>query len=106
MSRLLHGFGGSLQRRIAGGRTPDRTVNPWFANQLSDGLEQIDRALSSVKGRTTAPSLRLDVDPELMQGWLPARLPELMRTLDGTTLTVLSAPRHDRDAFDRVDIAL
>ena len=41
-----------------------------------------------------------------MQGWLPARLPALMRTLDGTTLTVLSAPRHDRDAFDHVDVAL
>ena len=59
-----------------------------------------------MKGRTTGPSLRLDVDPELMQGWLPARLPALMRTLDGTTLTVLSAPRHDRDAFDHVDVAL
>ena len=28
-----------------------------------------------------------------------------MRTT-GTTLTVLSAPRHDRDAFDHVDVAL
>ncbi|RAB10968.1 LysR family transcriptional regulator, partial [Burkholderia multivorans] len=32
--------------------------------------------------------------------------PALMRALGGTTLTVLSAPRHDRDAFDRVDVAL
>ncbi|HHT9052700.1 TPA: LysR substrate-binding domain-containing protein, partial [Burkholderia cenocepacia] len=104
--RSLEEFIGQPLFARAGGRVILTDAGTLFANQLSDGLEQIDRALSSVKGRTTAPSLRLDVDPELMQGWLPARLPELMRTLDGTTLTVLSAPRHDRDAFDRVDIAL
>ncbi|MGU2416368.1 LysR substrate-binding domain-containing protein [Burkholderia cenocepacia] len=104
--RSLEEFIGQPLFARAGGRVILTDAGTLFANQLSDGLEQIDRALSSVKGRTTAPSLRLNVDPELMQGWLPARLPELMRTLGGTTLTVLSAPRHDRDAFDRVDIAL
>lgn len=92
--RSLEEFIGQPLFARAGGRVILTDAGTLFANQLSDGLEQIDRALSSVKGRTTGPSLRLDVDPELM------------RTLDGTTLTVLSAPRHDRDAFDRVDVAL
>ncbi|MDR8725953.1 LysR family transcriptional regulator [Burkholderia pseudomultivorans] len=104
--RSLEEFIGQPLFARAGGRVILTDAGTLFANQLSDGLEQIDRALSSVKGRTAGPSIRVDVDPELMQGWLPARLPALMRALDGVTLTVLSAPRHDRDAFDRVDVAL
>ena len=77
-----------------------------FANQLADGFEQIDRALSSVKERTVKQSITLDVDPELAQSWLVARLPALLGALTGTSLTVLSTPRHERSAFERVDIAL
>jgi LysR family glycine cleavage system transcriptional activator len=71
-----------------------------FANQ------QIDRALSSVKERTVKQSITLDVDPELAQSWLVARLPALLGALAGTSLTVLSTPRYERSAFERVDIAL
>ncbi|WGS52084.1 LysR substrate-binding domain-containing protein [Paraburkholderia sp. D15] len=77
-----------------------------FANQLADGFEQIDRALSSVKERTVKQSITLDVDPELAQSWLVARLPALLGALRDTSLTVLSTPRHERSAFERVDIAL
>ncbi len=77
-----------------------------FANQLTDGFEQIDRALSSVKERTVKQSITLDVDPELAQSWLVARLPTLLGALTGTSLTVLSTPRHERSAFERVDMAL
>lgn len=77
-----------------------------FANQLADGFEQIDRALSSVKERTVKQSITLDVDPELAQSWLVGRLPALLAALSGTSLTVLSTPRYERSAFDRVDIAL
>ena len=77
-----------------------------FANQLADGFEQIDRALSSVKERTVKQSITLDVDPELAQSWLVARLPALLGALAGTSLTVLSTPRYERSAFERVDIAL
>lgn len=77
-----------------------------FANQLADGFEQIDRALSSVKERTVKQSITLDVDPELAQSWLVGRLPALLGALSGTSLTVLSTPRYERSAFDRVDIAL
>jgi LysR family glycine cleavage system transcriptional activator len=76
-----------------------------FANQLADGFEQIDRALSSVKERTVKQSITL-VDPELAQSWLVARLPALLGALAGTSLTVLSTPRYERSAFERVDIAL
>ena len=51
-------------------------------------------------------SITLDVDPELAQSWLVARLPALLGGLAGTSLTVLSAPRHDRSAFERADLAL
>jgi LysR family glycine cleavage system transcriptional activator len=77
-----------------------------FANQLADGFEQIDRALSSVKERTVKQSITLEVDPELAQSWLVARLPALLGNLSGTSLTLLSTPRHERSAFERVDIAL
>ena len=77
-----------------------------FANQLADGFEQIDRALSSVKERTVKQSITLDVDPELAQSWLVARLPALLGALAGTSLTVLSTRRYERSAFERVDIAL
>ena len=69
-------------------------------------FEQIDRALSSVKERTVKQSITLDVDPELAQSWLVGRLPALLAALSGTSLTVLSTPRYERSAFDRVDIAL
>ena len=77
-----------------------------FANQLTDGFEQIDRALSSVKERTVKQSITLDVDPDLAQSWLVTRLPALLAALTGTSLTVLSTPRYERSAFERVDIAL
>ncbi|MFM0270880.1 LysR substrate-binding domain-containing protein [Paraburkholderia aspalathi] len=77
-----------------------------FANQLADGFEQIDRALSSVKERAVKQSITLDVDPELAQSWLVTRLPALLDALTGTSLTVLSTPRHERSAFERIDIAL
>jgi LysR family glycine cleavage system transcriptional activator len=62
--------------------------------------------LSSVKERTVKQSITLDVDPELAQSWLVARLPALLGALAGTSLTVLSTPRYERSAFERVDIAL
>ena len=77
-----------------------------FANQLADGFEQIDRALSSVKERQVAQSITLDVDPELAQNWFGARLPALVDALDGASLILLSTPRHEHNAFERVDIAL
>lgn len=77
-----------------------------FAKQLTDGFEQIDRALSFVKERAVKQSITLDVDPELAQSWLVARLPALLGGVPATSLTLLSAPRHDRSAFERVDLAL
>jgi len=77
-----------------------------FANQLADGFEQIDRALSSVKERQVAQSIILDVDPELAQNWFAVRLAALIEKLGGISLTLLSAPRHEHTVFERVDIAL
>jgi LysR family transcriptional regulator, glycine cleavage system transcriptional activator len=104
--RSLEEFIGQPLFARVGGRVTLTDAGTLFANQLSDGLEQIDRALSSVKGRPAVPTLTLDVDPELMQGWLPARLPALVGELEGVSLTVLSAPRYDRYAFEHVDLAL
>jgi LysR family glycine cleavage system transcriptional activator len=77
-----------------------------FANLLSDGLAQIDRALSSVKNRSVAQRLTLDVDSELAQSWLNPRLPQLLDLLPEHEVVLLSMPRSDRSAFERVDLAL
>lgn len=104
--RSLEDFIGQPLFARVGGRVTLTDAGTLFANQLSDGLEQIDRAISTVKGRPAGPSITLDVDPELMQGWFPSRLPALVDTLAGVSLTVLSAPRYDRFAFEHVDLAL
>jgi LysR family glycine cleavage system transcriptional activator len=77
-----------------------------FASVLSDGLAQIDRALSSVKNRSVAQRLTLDVDSELAQSWLNPRLPQLLDLLPEHEVVLLSMPRSDRSAFERVDLAL
>ena len=104
--RTLERFVGQPLFGREGGRVVLTDAGVLFANQLEDGFEQIDRALSSVKERKVAETITLDVDPELAQNWLVARLPALLEALAGVSVTVLSAPRHDRSAFERVDIAL
>ncbi|GJH16040.1 LysR family transcriptional regulator [Caballeronia novacaledonica] len=104
--RTLEEFVGQPLFVREGARVVLTDAGALFANQLGDGFEQIDRALSSVKEREVTQSITLDVDPELAQSWLVARLPALLGALTGVTLTVLSAPRHDRSAFERVDLAL
>lgn len=104
--RTLEEFVGQPLFVREGGRVVLTDAGVLFANQLADGFEQIDRALSSVKERTVKQSITLDVDPELAQSWLVARLPALLAALTGTSLTLLSTPRHERGAFERVDIAL
>ncbi|SMG50167.1 LysR substrate-binding domain-containing protein [Paraburkholderia susongensis] len=104
--RTLEEFVGQPLFMREGGRVVLTDAGVLFANQLTDGFEQIDRALSSVTERTVKQSITLDVDPELAQSWLVARLPALLGALTGTSLTVLSTPRHERSAFERVDLAL
>lgn len=104
--RTLEEFVGQPLFVREGARVVLTDAGALFANQLGDGFEQIDRALSSVKERAVRQSITLDVDPELAQSWLVARLPALLGALNGTALTVLSAPRHDRGAFERADLAL
>jgi LysR family glycine cleavage system transcriptional activator len=77
-----------------------------FASVLSDGLAQIDRALSSVKNRSVAQRLTIDVDSELAQSWLNPRLPQLLDLLPEHEVVLLSMPRSDRSTFERVDLAL
>jgi LysR family glycine cleavage system transcriptional activator len=103
--RTLEEFVGQPLFVREGGRVVLTDAGVLFAHQLTDGFEQIDRALSSVKERSFKQSIVLDVDPELAQSWLVARLPALLGATDAS-LTVLSTPRHDRGAFERVDIAL
>jgi LysR family transcriptional regulator, glycine cleavage system transcriptional activator len=104
--RTLEEFVGQPLFAREAGRVTLTDAGVLFANQLADGFEHLDRALSSVKERKVAQSITLDVDPELAQNWLVARLPALLEALAGVSLTLLSAPRHDRGAFERVDIAL
>jgi LysR family glycine cleavage system transcriptional activator len=104
--RTLEEFVGQPLFMREGARVVLTDAGALFANQLADGFEQIDRALSSVKERAVKQSITLDVDPELAQSWLVARLPALLGALTGVALTGLSAPRHDRSAFERVDLAL
>jgi LysR family glycine cleavage system transcriptional activator len=104
--RTLEEFVGQPLFVREGGRVVMTDAGVLFANQLADGFEQIDRALSSVKERKVTQTITLDVDPELAQNWLVARLPALLDALAGISVTVFSAPRHERSAFERVDIAL
>jgi LysR family transcriptional regulator, glycine cleavage system transcriptional activator len=104
--RTLEEFVGQALFVREGARVALTDAGALFANQLADGFEQIDRALSSVRERAVRDSITLDVDPELAQNWLVARLPDLLGRLTGMSLTVLSAPRHDRGAFERADLAL
>jgi LysR family glycine cleavage system transcriptional activator len=104
--RTLEEFVGQPLFVREGGRVVMTEAGVLFANQLADGFEQIDRALSSVKERKVTQTITLDVDPELAQNWLVARLPALLDALAGISVTVFSAPRHERSAFERVYIAL
>lgn len=77
-----------------------------FASVLSDGLAQVDRALSSVKNRSVPLRLSIDVDSELAQSWLNARLPALLEAVPGYEVVLLSMPRAERPSFERVDVSL
>ncbi|WP_343547068.1 LysR family transcriptional regulator [Ralstonia sp.] len=77
-----------------------------FASMLTDGFGQVDRALSSVRNRHVPQTLIVDVDSELAQGWLNARLPQLLAALPGYQVMFLSTPRGERPSFERVDVSL
>ncbi|WP_109476348.1 LysR family transcriptional regulator [Paraburkholderia sp. C35] len=104
--RTLEEFVGQPLFVREGGGVALTDAGALFANQLEDGFEHIDRALSSVRERAVRHAITLDVDPELAQSWLMTRLPDVLAALADTSLTVLSTPRHERSAFERVDIAL
>lgn len=104
--RTLEEFVGQPLFARESGRVVLTDAGVLLANQLADSFEQIDRALSSVKERKVAQPITVDVDPELAQNWLVARLPALLDALAGVPVTLLSTPRHERGAFERVDIAL
>ena len=103
--RTLEEFVGQPLFVREGGRVVLTDAGVLFANQLADGFEQIDRALSSVKERKVTQTIRARCGSRTFaQNWLVARLPTLLDALAGISLTVLSAPRHDRSAFERIDI--
>lgn len=77
-----------------------------FASMLTDGFGQVDRALSSVRNRRVPQTLIVDVDSELAQGWLNARLPQLLAALPGYQVMFLSTTRGERPSFERVDVSL
>ncbi|MEE9099040.1 LysR substrate-binding domain-containing protein [Pseudomonas nitroreducens] len=104
--RTLEDFVGQPLFVREGGGSKLTDAGQLFASVLSDGLAQIDRALSSVKNRRVAQRLTLDVDSELAQSWLNPRLPELLDSLPDHEVVLLSKPRTDRGAFERVDLAL
>jgi LysR family transcriptional regulator, glycine cleavage system transcriptional activator len=104
--RALEDFIGQPLFVREGGGSNLTDAGQLFASVLSDGLAQIDRALSSVKNRSVAQRLTLDVDSELAQSWLNPRLPQLLDLLPDHEVVLLSMPRSDRSAFERVDLAL
>jgi LysR family glycine cleavage system transcriptional activator len=104
--RALEDFIGQPLFVREGGGSNLTDAGQLFASVLSDGLAQIDRALSSVKNRNVAQRLTLDVDSELAQSWLNPRLPELLDLLPDHEVVLLSMPRSDRSSFERVDLAL
>ncbi|MDR6915768.1 LysR family glycine cleavage system transcriptional activator [Pseudomonas sp. 3296] len=104
--RALEDFIGQPLFVREGGGSNLTDAGQLFASVLSDGLAQIDRALSSVKNRSVAQRLTLDVDSELAQSWLNPRLPQLLDLLPDYEVVMLSMPRTDRSSFERVDLAL
>lgn len=104
--RALEDFIGQPLFVREGGGSNLTDAGQLFASVLSDGLAQIDRAISSVKNRSVAQRLTLDVDSELAQSWLNPRLPQLLDGLPEYEVTLLSMPRSDRSTFERVDLAL
>lgn len=104
--RSLEDFIGQPLFVREGGGSTLTDAGQLFASVLSDGLAQVDRALSSVKNRSVGQRLTLDVDSELAQSWLNPRLPQLLAALPDTEVVLLSMPRSDRSAFERVDLAL
>jgi LysR family glycine cleavage system transcriptional activator len=104
--RALEDFIGQPLFVREGGGSNLTDAGQLFASVLSDGLAQIDRALSSVKNRSVTQRLTLDVDSELAQSWLNPRLPQLLDLLPEHEVVMLSMPRSDRSAFERVDLAL
>lgn len=104
--RALEDFIGQPLFVREGGGSNLTDAGQLFASVLSDGLAQIDRALSSVKNRSVAQRLTLDVDSELAQSWLNPRLPQLLDGLPDYEVTLRSMPRSDRSTFERVDLAL
>jgi LysR family glycine cleavage system transcriptional activator len=104
--RALEDFIGQPLFVREGGGSNLTDAGQLFANVLSDGLAQIDRALSSVTNRRVAQRLTLDVDSELAQSWLNPRLPELLDALPDHEVVLLSMPRSERSSFERVDLAL
>lgn len=104
--RALEAFiGQPLFLRDAGGSSLT-DAGHLFAHLLADGLAQVDRALWSVKNRNVPQRLVLDVDNELAQNWLNARLPDLLEALPGHELVMLSVPHSERASFERASLAL
>jgi LysR family glycine cleavage system transcriptional activator len=104
--RALEDFIGQPLFVREGGGSNLTDAGQLFASVLSDGLAQIVRALSSVKYRSVTKRLTLAVDSELAQSWLNPRLPQLLGLLPDHEVVLLSMPRSDRSAFERVDLAL
>lgn len=104
--RSLEDFIGQPLFVREGGGSTLTDAGQLFASVLSDGLAQVDRALSSVKNRSIGQRLTLDVDSELAQSWLNPRLPQLLQALPDVEVVLLSMPRSDRSAFERVDLSL
>lgn len=108
--RTLEEFVGQSLFVRDGGRIALTDAGQLFVSMLSEGFEQIDRALSSVRERRTERPLTIDVDPELSQGWLASRLSTLRArlrdVLPGRDVVLLSTPRAEHTPFDRVDVAL
>jgi len=104
--RALEDFIGQPLFVREGGGSNLTDAGQLFASVLSDGLAQIDRALSSVQNRSVAQRLTIDVDSELAQSWLNPRLPQLLEALPEHEVVLLSMPRSDRSSFERVDLAL
>ncbi|KZE34348.1 LysR family transcriptional regulator [Crenobacter luteus] len=77
-----------------------------FASVLADGVAQMERALLAVRTEPAARTLTIDIDAELAQAWLNARLPALLAALPDCVPVFMSTPRAERPSFERVDVSL
>lgn len=78
-----------------------------FARLLPDGLEQIDRALSLAQSGDMSPTrLTIEVDVELAQNWLNARLPTIVDALPQHRILFRSRAGGEQPASGNTDLAL